>query len=224
MAAFQDTDQRQMLIEEAERMSPLWDTLLLRQVTSDANQKYVGLTLAEIAEIRGSSSLDAMIELSLEEELEAHFLAANMGHIDDVKVGELLANPLVHLGASDGGAHILSFSTYGDTGYLFSNFVRKTGALTLEQAVKKITLDTATIWGMGERGVLRNGYIADVTVFDAEEIDRGEEYYKGDVPGDGYRYVRDARGISAVIIGGEIAYRDGEYTDSRQGVIIPGVA
>ncbi len=224
MAAFRDADQRQMLVEEAERMSPLWDTLLLRQVTSDANQKYVGLTLAEIAEIRGSSSLDAMIELSLEEELEAHFLAANMGHIDDVKVGELLANPLVHVGASDGGAHILSFSTYGDTGYLFSNFVRKTGALTLEQAVKKITLDTATIWGMGERGVLRNGYIADVTVFDAEEIDRGEEYYKGDVPGDGYRYVRDARGISAVIIGGEIAYRDGEYTDSRQGVIIPGVA
>ncbi len=224
MAAFQDTDQRQMLIEEAERMSPLWDTLRLRQVASDANQKYVGLTLAEIAEIRGSSSLDVMIDLSLEEELEAHFLAANMGHIDDAKVGELLANPLVHLGASDGGAHILSFSTYGDTGYLFSNFVRKTGALTLEQAVKKITLDTATIWGMKDRGALRDGYIADVTVFDAEEIDRGEEYYKGDVPGDGYRYVRDAQGVFAVIIGGEIAYQDGEYTESRQGVIVPGSA
>ena len=224
MAAFQDTDQRQMLIEEAERMSPLWDTLRLRQVASDANQKYVGLTLAEIAEIRGSSSLDVMIDLSLEEELEAHFLAANMGHIDDAKVGELLANPLVHLGASDGGAHILSFSTYGDTGYLFSNFVRKAGALTLEQAVKKITLDTATIWGMKDRGVLRDGYIADVTVFDAEEIDRGEEYYKGDVPGDGYRYVRDAQGVFAVIIGGEIAYQDGEYTESRQGVIVPGSA
>ena len=224
MAAFQDPDQRRALVEEAQRMGSLWDSLVLRQVSTDANQQYVGRTLAEIASMRGTTSLEVMIDLSLEEELEAHFLAANMGHIDDAKVGELLANPLVHLGASDGGAHILSFSTYGDTGYLFSNFVRKTGALTLETAVKKITLDTATIWGMKDRGALRDGYIADVTIFDAEEIDRGEEYFKGDVPGDGFRYVRDARGISAVVIGGEIAYQDGEYRNSHKGAIIPGAA
>lgn len=224
MAAFQDPGQRRALVEEAQRMGSLWDSLVLRQVSTDANQQYVGRTLAEIAAMRGATSLDVMIDLSLEEELEAHFLAANMGHIDDAKVGELLANPLVHLGASDGGAHILSFSTYGDTGYLFSNFVRKTGALTLETAVKKITLDTATIWGMKDRGALRDGYIADVTIFDAEEIDRGEEYFKGDVPGDGFRYVRDARGISAVVIGGEVAYQDGEYRNSHKGAIIPGAA
>ena len=81
MAAFQDADQRQMLIEEAERMSPLWDTLLLRQVTSDANQKYVGLTLAEIAEIRGSSSLDAMIDLSIEEDLDVDEVAIRNGYV-----------------------------------------------------------------------------------------------------------------------------------------------
>jgi len=224
MAAFQDPDQRRALVEEAQRMGSLWDSLVLRQVSTDANQQYVGRTLAEIAAMRGTTSLDVMIDLSLEEELEAHFLAANMGHIDDAKVGELLANPLVHLGASDGGAHILSFSTYGDTGYLFSNFVRKTGALTLETAVKKITLDTATIWGMKDRGALRDGYIADVTIFDEEEIDRGEEYFKGDVPGDGFRYVRDARGISAVVIGGEVAYQDGEYRNSHKGAFIPGAA
>jgi hypothetical protein len=67
-----------------------------------------------------------MIDLSLEEDLGAHFLAADMGHNDDERVGALLNHPLVHVGASDGGAHILSFSTYGDTGYLFSRFVRDT--------------------------------------------------------------------------------------------------
>ena len=72
--------------------------------------------------------------------------------------------------------------------------------------------------------LIRGATILPMAVFDAEEIDRGEEYYKGDVPGDGYRYVRDARGVSAVIIGGEIAYQDGEYTESRQGVIVPGSA
>ena len=224
MATMQDEAQRKQLIAEAQTMSPLWDILVLRQVNTEANQQYVGKTLAEIAQLRGTSSIEAMIDLSVEEELDAHFLAANMGHIDNDKVGKLLANPMVHLGASDGGAHILSFSTYGDTGYLFSNFVRNTSALTIEQAVKKITLDTASIWGMRDRGVLREGYIADVTIFDASEIDRGSEYFKGDVPGDGYRYVRDAKGVETVIIGGEVAFSHGEYTGAHRGAIIPGAA
>lgn len=221
-AAFKDEDKRKQLVAEAETMSPMWDILILRQVDTDANQQFVGKTLAEIAATRNTSTIDTMIDLSLEEDLQAHFLASNMGHTDNDVVGALLANPRVHLGASDGGAHILSFATYGDTGYLFSQFVRNCKALTVEEAVKKITLDTANIWGMKNRGLLHEGYAADITIFDAEQIDRGEEYYVQDVPGDGSRYVRDGKGIDTVIIGGEIAYRGGEYTESAIGSIIPG--
>ncbi len=221
-AAFKDEDKRKQLVAEAETMSPMWDILILRQVDTDANQQFVGKTLAEIAATRNTSTIDTMIDLSLEEDLQAHFLASNMGHTDNDIVGALLANPRVHLGASDGGAHILSFATYGDTGYLFSQFVRNCKALTVEEAVKKITLDTANIWGMKNRGLLHEGYAADITIFDAEQIDRGEEYYVQDVPGDGSRYVRDGKGIDTVIIGGEIAYRGGEYTESAIGSIIPG--
>ncbi len=67
------------------------------------------------------------------------FLAANVGHQDADRVGPLLAHPLVHVGASDGGAHVTSFSTYGDTGFLFSRYVRETQHLSLEHAIKKIT-------------------------------------------------------------------------------------
>ena len=222
-AAFKDEAKRKQLVAEAETMSPMWDGLVLRQADSDANQQFVGKTLAEIAATRNTSTIDTMIDLSIEEDLQAHFLALNMGHTDNDIVGSLLANPRVHLGASDGGAHILSFSTYGDTGYLFSQFVRNCKALTVEEAVKKITLDTASIWGMNNRGLLHLGYAADITIFNAEEIDRGEEYYVQDVPGDGSRYVRDSIGIDTVIIGGEIAYRGGEYTESTMGSIIPGV-
>ncbi|MBO6566471.1 MAG: amidohydrolase family protein [Pseudomonadales bacterium] len=220
VAAFKDEERRTQMVAEAETMSPLWDMLVLRQVDSDANQSLVGKTLAEIAGMRNTSAIETMIDLSLEEDLQAHFLAANMGHTDNAMVGELLANPRVHLGASDGGAHILSFSTYGDTGYLFSQFVRHCKALTIEQAVKKITLDTENIWGMKNRGVLKEGYAADVTIFDAEQIDRGDEYYTDDVPGDGHRYVRDAIGVHTVVIGGAVAYQDGEYTDSARGSIV----
>ncbi|MDC0067492.1 amidohydrolase family protein [Gammaproteobacteria bacterium] len=222
-AAFKDEERRKQLVAEAQSVSPMWDTLVLRQVDSEANQKFVGKTLAEIAATRNTSTIDTMIDLSIEEDLQAHFLASNMGHTDNDVIGGLLANPRVHLGASDGGAHILSFSTYGDTGYLFSQFVRQCKALSIEEAVKKITLDTATIWGMNNRGLLHEGYAADITIFDAEQIDRGEEYYVQDVPGDGSRYVRDSKGIDTVIIGGEIAYRGGEYTESAIGSIIPGL-
>ena len=219
LAAFRNQEKRRQLVAEAEALSPLWSQLVLRQVTTEANRKFVGKNLAEIAAARNSGVIDTMIDLSLEEDLQAHFLAANMGHTDAEVVGRLLANPRVHLGASDGGAHILSFSTYGDTGYLFSQFVRNCKALGLEQAVKKITLDTANIWGLKGRGMLREGYFADVTIFDPQTIDRGQEYYANDVPGDGCRYLRDGVGIDTVIVGGEIAYRDGEYTDSTIGAI-----
>ncbi len=221
--AFRDGDNRRRLVAEAGSMPDLWPQLTLRQVQTETNQPLVGKSLTEIAELRQTSPIEAMIDLSLEEDLDAHFLAANMGHNDDSRVGALLAHPQVHVGASDGGAHILSFSTYGDTGYLFSHFVRQTGALSLEGAVKKITSDTASIWGLEGRGLLQNGYAADITIFNPAQIDRGEEYFTQDVPGDGSRYVRDAKGIDTVIVGGAIAWSASDgYTDARQGALLPG--
>jgi N-acyl-D-amino-acid deacylase len=165
-----------------------------------------------------------MIDLSLEEDLDAHFLAANMGHNDDERVARLLNHPRVHIGASDGGAHILSFSTYGDTGYLLSRFVRYTGLMGLEAAVKKITSDTAAIWGLPGRGLLQPGYVADIAIFDAASVDRGDEYYVQDVPGNGSRYVRDSVGVDTVIVGGAVAWSRAEgYTLECRGAILPGV-
>jgi len=221
--ALADPAQRPKLVEEAKQLEMLWPRLVLRQVNTAANQPLVGKTLGEIAEIRGVSPAEAMMDLSLEEDLDAHFLAADMGHNDDDRVAELLNHPRVHIGASDGGAHILSFSTYGDTGYLFSHFVRDCRAMSLEEAVKKVTSDTAAIWGIPERGLLRPGYVADVAVFDEQAIGRGPEYFVADVPGDGSRYVRDSQGVDTVIVGGSIAWSAaGGYTTDVHGAILPG--
>jgi N-acyl-D-aspartate/D-glutamate deacylase len=180
----------------------------------------VGRTLGELAAERGTTPAALMIDLSLEEDLSIHFLSAAMGHEDPARVGPILANELVHVGASDGGAHIQSFATYGDTGYLFSEFVRKGRHLSLEHAVKKITGDTARIWNLPERGELRPGQAADVVVFDPETIGRGEELPVRDMPGGGMRYVRSASGVETVIVNGELVYtRAGGYTDATPGVI-----
>jgi len=221
--AFSDTERRAELVQDAAAMGGVWERLVVRQVQTEANQGLVGMKLSDIAAQRNTSVIDTMIDLSIEEDLQAHFLLSGMGHNDNKKIGELMADPVVHIGASDGGAHILSFATYGDTGYLFSNFVREQGALSLESAVKKITYDTANIWGLSERGLLQEGYIADITIFDPETIARDVERYVQDVPGGGSRYVRSAIGVDTVIVGGEIAYSaEHGYTTAKRGQVLPG--
>ncbi|MDG1924155.1 MAG: amidohydrolase family protein [Pseudomonadales bacterium] len=221
LAALNDPAQRAALTQEAAPMMSLWSALVVRRVQSAANAELIGKTLAEIANLRGNTPLDVMIDLSLEEDLDAHFLAASMGHNDVPAVGALLKQPNVMIGASDGGAHILSFSTYGDTGYLFSKFVRDSQSLSIETAIRKITAEPAEIWGIQDRGHLIPGYIADITIFDPETIDRGAEYYVQDVPGDGYRYTRDAIGVSHVLIGGAVAFEKSVgYTQARTGQIV----
>ena len=185
----------------------------------EAPAHLVGRTLGEIAAERGESIAMALINVSLEHDLDVAFIAANRGHEDTNRIGPMLAHPLMHIGASDGGAHINSFATYGDTGYLFSEFVRKSGAMSLEAAVKKITADPAEIWGLKDRGTLREGFAGDVVVFDAATIGRGEERTRFDMPGDGMRYVRDAIGIDVVLVNGQIAWTKAGYTDARAGQI-----
>lgn len=194
---------------------------VVRQVRHARNQELVGRSIDDIATERGCSHGDAVVDLALDEGLATWFIRESVGHDDSEAVGALLAHPLVHVGASDGGAHVGSFSTFGDTGYLFSEFVRTTGSLGLEAAVKKLTLDPAMIWGIERRGLLAPGYAADVVVFDPERIGRGPEVASDDFPGGGVRWIRRQEGIAAVIVNGTVSWTaDGGYVDdARAGVI-----
>ena len=194
---------------------------LIRDTVLDSNRHLVGRTVGDCAAERGLSPAEALIDLAVEEELGTWFMRPNIGHVDPEAVGGLLAHPRVHVGASDVGAHVGSFSTYGDIGFLFSQFVRGTGALTLEQAVKKVTSDPCTIWGLPDRGLLREGYAADVVVFDPATIDRGPEVASDDFPGPGQRWIRRSVGVDAVIVNGTVTWTADEgYADgARAGVV-----
>lgn len=194
---------------------------VIREVGLESNRDLVGRTLGEIAAERGTTASELFIDLSVEEELGTWFIRANAGHHNAEIVGAMLAHPLVHIGASDGGAHVGSFSTYGDTGLLLSTYVRETGALTLEGAIKKITHDVATIWGLADRGLLRDGYAADVCVFDPATIGRGPEIASDDFPGGGTRWIRRQEGMDTVVVNGEVTWTaaDGYSPTARAGVI-----
>ncbi len=220
-------DQRQALVDEMNSLArrpgagPGAGGFVVRDVVHERNRDLIGRDIDDIAGERGASHGDTIVDLALDEGLGTWFIRESIGHNNSEVVGELLANPLVHVGASDGGAHVGSFSTFGDTGFLFSEFVRGTKSLSLEAAVKKITLDPATIWGLQGRGLLAPGYAADVVVFDADRIGRGPEVASDDFPGDGIRWIRRQEGIDTVVVNGEITWTtdDGYIAGARAGTI-----
>lgn len=226
IARYRDPATRERLIAEvapagASYLGNRVADAFVRGVALERNKPLLGRTLREIAEERGTTPAEAMIDLALEEDLETEFKNGGLMHTDPEIVGEMLANDYVLIGASDAGAHVQAFATNGDTGYLFSKFVRETGALTMPTAIRKITHDTASAWGLRDRGLLHPGYGADVVLFDPERIARDEEIGVRDLPGDGYRYIRKALGVEAVIVNGEVAYTatDG-YTDAASGELV----
>jgi N-acyl-D-amino-acid deacylase len=220
-------DQRQALVDEMNGLARRPNGglgaggFVVRQVIHERNNDLIGRSIDEIALERGTSHGDAVVDLALDEDLGTWFIRASIGHNNSPVVGDLLAHPFVHVGASDGGAHVGSFSTFGDTGYLFSEFVRNTKSLTLEAAVKKITLDPATIWGLERRGQLTPGYAGDVVVFDPERIGRGPEIASDDFPGDGIRWIRRQEGVETVVVNGDVTWSTeaGYVSDARAGEI-----
>lgn len=180
----------------------------------------MGRRVGDIAAERGCHIADVILDISAADNFRTSFGLDSLGHNRDEKIGELLNHPDVSIGAADGGAHVSVFATYGDTGYLFSRFVRKQGALSIEQAVRKLTSEIAEIWSLKGRGKLAPGYAADIVVFNPSTFDRGPEVAVNDLPADGYRYIRRATGMEAVVVNGALTYtaKDG-YTAARAGRI-----
>lgn len=190
-----------------------------------ANAAFIGRRVGDIAAERGCHVAEAIIDLALADDLETSFGLSAIGHNDAAKIGRFLAEPLIGVGAGDGGAHVTNFSTYGDTGFLFSEYVRGQGALSIEQAVHKLTHDVARVWGIRDRGLIKPGFAADLVLFDPGHIDRGPEIAVNDLPDGSFRYIRRAEGVEQVFVNGERAYsRSGGYSAARAGDIVPRAA
>jgi N-acyl-D-aspartate/D-glutamate deacylase len=85
-------------------------------------------------------------------------------------------------------------------------------ATTLEDAVKKLTLVPATVHGLTDRGVVREGAAADLVLIDQARLRAGATRLVRDFPGDAPRFVVDAEGYVATIVNGEVLLEDGKHT------------
>lgn len=184
-----------------------------------------GQRVGDIAKERGCHIAEAIIDIALDDDLQTSFGLESLGHSRTEKIAAFLADPLIGIGAGDGGAHVTNFSTYGDTGFLFSHYVRGLGAMSVELAVHKLTYDVARIWGIKDRGLVKPGYAADLVLFDPATIDRGPEIAVDDLPAPGFRFIRRAEGVRDVFVNGQHAYNaQSGYTAARNGAVVPQAA
>jgi len=103
-----------------------------------------------------------------------------------------------------------------------SHWVRRRQVFSLEQAVRMLTLVPATLWGFADRGLVRDGFAADLVVFDPDTIAPEMPEVAHDLPAGARRLVQRARGIAATVVNGEILLRDGKHTGALPGRLLRG--
>ena len=187
-----------------------FDNITISDLSGEQNQQLIGKTIREAADIRGQSQFDTLFDVLLEEKGKASMV---ISHLSNKDVDTILAHPDCMI-ASDSTS--IAFGRphprfYGTNGRIFRTYVREKKLMTLADAVRKMTSLPARQFHITERGELREGYYADVLVFDPETI------------GDVATYDDPARysvGMDTVIVNGQIAFSNGKPTGVLAGRVL----
>ena len=160
-------------------------------------------SLAAIAAAQGRDPLDAMLDLALAENLGTTF-TAQLLNSDEAAVGEMLNHPHSLISLSDAGAHLTFFTDAGFGLHLLGHWVRERGAMSLPEAVRRLTYQSAALFGLPGRGLLREGHAADLLLFDPKTVGRGPKRRVFDLPGGAPRLTTDAIGVHGVWVNGAL--------------------
>jgi len=214
VAAARERDERRAIGAEARPAAYEW---IFVMDTAEGPHRSV----AEVARERGVDPVEALIDLALEKDLERFFLQP-IANEDQDHALELIKHPRTVVTFSDSGAHVSQIMDASLQTHLLSHWVRAKQALTLEQAVRMLSFDTATAWGFADRGLIREGFAADLVVFDPDTIAPEMPDVVRDLPAGARRLVQRARGIAATVVNGEVLLRDGKHTGALPGRLLRG--
>jgi N-acyl-D-aspartate/D-glutamate deacylase len=199
-----------------EARPPDWDWVYLMDTMSNDPKKMSG-----VAAERGVHPVEAMIDIALEKDFKVFFRQPIANENQD-HVLEMMKHPRSVVTFSDSGAHVSQIMDSSLQTHLLSHWVREKQAFTLEEAVRLITFDTASMWGLHDRGLLRVGMAADLAVFDPDTVAPAMPDVVHDLPAGAKRLKQTADGMLATIVGGEILLSNNEHTGALPGQLIRG--
>jgi N-acyl-D-aspartate/D-glutamate deacylase len=135
-------------------------------------------------------------------------------------VAEMLTTPDVVIGLGDAGAHVGMTMDAGQPSYVLSHWVRDEGRLSVGQAIRKLTLEGAELFGLAGRGVLAPGAFGDVNVIDLESLQLRTPELMADFPLGASRFVQRARGYDYTLVNGKVLIDHDELTDELPGRVL----
>jgi N-acyl-D-aspartate/D-glutamate deacylase len=176
-------------------------------------------TVAEVADRRNVDPVEAMIDLALESDFNQFFLQPMQRYDYDDQV-RVLKHPRTVMTFSDSGAHVSQVADASIPTHLLAYWVRREQQFTLEEAVRMLTYVPATLWRFPDRGLVREGFVADLNVFDPDTVGPQMPEVAFDLPGGAKRLTQKATGFRATIVAGQPITIDGEPTGALPGALL----
>jgi N-acyl-D-amino-acid deacylase len=199
--------------------SKRWDLMFVEEPKLAKNRGLAGKHIAEIAKARGQHPLDAFLDLAVEENLETVFTLGEI-NMDTEAVAQILGSPYAVVGLTDGGAHVQFHSNVSNPTRLLGYWVREKQIMSLEHAVRRLTYDSASAFGIYDRGLVQPGMAADLVVFDPDTVAPVKEDVVHDFPANGWRMRELAEGIHYTVVNGEVLLEKGQHTGAHPGRVI----
>ncbi|HEV8438314.1 MAG TPA: amidohydrolase family protein [Methylomirabilota bacterium] len=215
-AAFRQAFQQEL---ESRNRSHMWGQMRVLEVGRSELAPNVGRTIEEIAGSQGKRPVDAYFDLGIADDLETRFQSSTF-NFDPAGIERLITDDRCLIGLSDGGAHVDVICDVGYATALLDLWVRKRNVLSLEKAVHKLTQVPARLFGIPDRGVLEEGKVADLVLFDPSTVSAKPPKYAYDLPCNGRRLICESEGIKATYVAGVELYEEGKHTGALPGRIL----
>ncbi len=229
-AALRNPDMRQKLVQAANQ-PPQEGTRAVGAEARAANFKWLFpimdravppyRSVAEIAAERNQDPVETYIELALDKGLKRFFMQP-LTNTHEPSTLEMMQHPRSVITFSDSGAHVSQIMDSSLQTHLLSHWVREQEALTLEDAVRQLSFVPASHWKLAGRGLLREGWNADVVIFDPQTVEPQVPELTHDLPAGARRLKQKANGFLATIVNGEVVLRNNEHTGALPGQLLRG--
>jgi N-acyl-D-aspartate/D-glutamate deacylase len=191
-----------------------WDKVHVVETTRPGLARHEQRSIAAIAADDGRDPLDTMLDIALLDDLKTVFTAQLLNSNEDA-VGRMLNHPYSIVSLSDAGAHLTFFNDAGFGLHLLGHWSRDLGAMSLAEAVRRLTSHPASVLGLLGRGTIAEGLAADLLLFDPKTVGRGPKRRVHDLPAGAARLTTDAIGVQGVWVNGrQIADANGLLLDA----------
>ena len=180
-----------------------WDKVHVVECALSSNAALEQRTVADIAKEQACDPLDVMLDLALAENLQTVFTAQLLNSDVDA-VGRMLNHPHSIISLSDAGAHLTFFNDAGFGLHLLGHWVRDLKGMSLTEAIRRLTSQPASIFGMTDRGTIKEGMAADLLLFDPATVGRSPKRRVFDLPGGAPRLTTNAVGVHGVWVNGQL--------------------